>query len=89
MMRVPFRATTFPFATAMPNLDFTLTGDYVELHNLLKLTALADSGGAAKMLVASGAVTVDGRVELRKTCKIRAGQVVLVGDTRIAVHEDT
>jgi ribosome-associated protein len=74
-------------ANAMPNLDFTLTGDYVELHNLLKITGLADSGGSAKMMVADGAVTVDGRVETRKTCKIRAGQVVLLGDTRIAVHE--
>jgi ribosome-associated protein len=30
---------------------------------------------------------VDGEVELRKTCKIRAGQVVLLGDTRIAIRE--
>jgi len=72
---------------AMANLNFTLTGDYVELHNLLKLMNLADSGGSAKVLVASGEVKVDGRVELRKTCKIRAGQVVMLGDTRIAVHE--
>lgn len=72
---------------AMANLNFTLTGDHVELHNLLKLMGLADSGGAAKVLVASGEVRVDGRVELRKTCKIRAGQVVMLGDTRIAVHE--
>ena len=71
----------------MANLDFTLTGEHVELHNLLKVMGLADSGGAAKALVATGAVTVDGRVELRKTCKVRAGQVVMLGDTRIAVHE--
>ena len=58
----------------MPNLDFTLTGEYVELHNLLKITGLADSGGTAKLIVASGAVKVDGAVELRKTCKIRAGR---------------
>ncbi|MBI0325941.1 RNA-binding S4 domain-containing protein [Burkholderia plantarii] len=70
----------------MPNLDFTLTGEFVELHNLLKITGVADSGGSAKVLVASGAVRVDGAVELRKTCKIRAGQVVLFEDTRIAVH---
>ncbi|KAF1028531.1 MAG: putative protein YbcJ [Burkholderia plantarii] len=70
----------------MPNLDFTLTGDYVELHNLLKITGLADSGGSAKVLVAAGAVKVDGQVELRKTCKIRQGQVVLFQDTRIAIH---
>jgi ribosome-associated protein len=72
---------------AMPNLDFTLTGEYVELHNLLKLMGLADSGGAAKALVAAGAVKVDGRIESRKTCKIRAGQVVMLAHTRIAVHE--
>jgi ribosome-associated protein len=71
----------------MANLNFTLTGEYVELHNLLKLTGLADSGGSAKALVASGVVKVDGRAELRKTCKIRAGQVVIFGDTRIAVQE--
>src|SRR5215475_9493879 len=89
IMRVDFqRLSRHPsIATAMPNLDFTLTGDYVELHNLLKITGLADSGGSAKVIVASGAVTVDGQVETRKTCKIRAGQVVLLGDTRIAVHE--
>lgn len=74
-------------AIAMANLNFTLTGDYVELHNLLKLMGLADTGGMAKGLVAEGEVKVDGRVELRKTCKIRAGQVVMLGDTRIAVHE--
>lgn len=34
------------------------------------------AGGAGKALVASGAVSVDGAQELRKTCKIRAGQTV-------------
>ena len=42
-------------------------------------------GGAAKALIASGRVQVDGRDELRKTCKIRAGQVVTLGDVRIRV----
>ena len=32
-------------------------------------------------------VTVDGQPESRKTAKIRAGQVVMLGDIRIAVHE--
>ena len=36
----------------MPQLEFTLTGDYVELHNLLKMMGLADSGGSAKARVA-------------------------------------
>jgi len=50
--------------------------DHVELNQLLKLAGLCDSGGAGKAIVASGAVFVDGAVELRKTCKIRAGQTV-------------
>jgi ribosome-associated protein len=37
------------------------------------------------MLVASGAVRVDGQTELRKTCKIRAGQEVRIEDVRIRV----
>jgi len=69
----------------MPNLVFDLDRDFVELNQLLKLTGVCDSGGAGKHLVASGAVRVDGDVELRKTCKIRVGQVVQVGDTRIQV----
>ena len=69
----------------MPHQRFPLEGDFVELNQLLKLTGLCDSGGAGKALVASGVVRVDGQVELRKTCKIRAGQVVLVGDSRIIV----
>lgn len=69
----------------MPVLPFELEGDYVELNQLLKLSGLCDSGGAGKAIVASGAVAVDGRQELRKTCKIRAGQVVRLDDVEIRV----
>lgn len=69
----------------MPHQRFELDREYVELNQLLKLAGLCDSGGAGKHLVASGAVQVDGAVELRKTCKIRAGQTVRVGDRDIAV----
>lgn len=69
----------------MQQIEFGLNGEYVELNQLLKLVGVCDSGGAGKMLVASGDVKVDGKVELRKTCKIRAGQVVQLGDVRIKV----
>ncbi|CAN4280065.1 RNA-binding S4 domain-containing protein [Pseudoxanthomonas sp. LjRoot125] len=69
----------------MQTLDFDLDRDHVELNQLLKLVGLADSGGQGKAIVASGEVTVDGVVELRKTAKIRAGQVVRVGDAEIRV----
>ena len=69
----------------MQHIRFDLERDHVELNQLLKLAGLCDSGGAGKALVASGAVKVDGIVELRKTCKIRAGQRVNTGDVEIAV----
>ena len=69
----------------MQHIDFELDRDHVELNQLLKLVGLCDSGGAGKAIVASGAVTVDGETELRKTCKVRAGQVVVVDDVEIRV----
>ena len=69
----------------MTRLDFELDRDHVELNQLLKLAGLCDSGGQGKAIVASGAVSVDGVQELRKTCKIRAGQVVRIEDFEIHV----
>ena len=74
-----------PKCPAMPSQTFQLEGEYVELNQLLKLTGIAASGGEGKHLVADGLVTVDGVVELRKTCKIRAGQVVEIDDETIRV----
>jgi ribosome-associated protein len=70
----------------MKHIDFELRGEHITLDNLLKATGLAGSGGAAKAMVAEGLVQVDGREELRKTCKIRAGQVVQVHGARIRVE---
>jgi len=69
----------------MNDIEFKLIGDYVELNQLLKLAGVCQSGGAGKRRVAAGEVAVDGQVETRKTCKIRAGQVVSVDDQRIRV----
>ena len=70
---------------AMQHVDFELEREFVELNQLLKLAGVVDSGGAGKHLVAEGLVRVDGEVELRKTCKVRSGQVVSVGDVEIKV----
>lgn len=69
----------------MTRLQFELDRDYVELNQLLKLIGLCDSGGQGKQIVASGAVYVDGKQELRKTCKIHAGQIVRIEDIEIRV----
>ena len=74
-----------PYTARMQRIDFDLDREHVELNQLLKLAGIADSGGQGKAIVASGAVTVDGAVELRKTAKIRAGQSVRIGDVEIRV----
>ncbi|MFL6673930.1 MAG: RNA-binding S4 domain-containing protein [Massilia sp.] len=69
----------------MQTTTFELTSEFVELNQLLKLVGLVDSGGAGKNMVASGVVSVDGKKELRKTAKIRSGQIVTVGDLKVLV----
>jgi ribosome-associated protein len=70
---------------AMSHRTFQLEKEFVELHVLLKLLAIAPSGGAAKVMIAAGHVSVDGVRETRKACKIRGGQVVRVADDEILV----
>ena len=70
----------------MQTRTFQLRDEFIELHHLLKFEGVASSGGEAKALVAAGKVLVDGVVELRKSCKIRAGQQVRAGDVWIDVR---
>lgn len=70
----------------MQKIVFDLTSEFIEVNQLLKLVGLVDSGGAGKNMVASGAVSVDGKQELRKTAKIRSGQTVTIGDLNIRVQ---
>lgn len=60
---------------------------YIELHNLLKLEGWCETGGVAKQAIAAAMVSVNGRVELRKGCKIRAGSIVTYNGRSIQVIE--
>lgn len=64
---------------------FQLRGEFIPLNDLLKLLGLAPSGGAAKALIAEGAVTVDGEIETRIRRKLRPGQVVRFKDEEIRI----
>jgi ribosome-associated protein len=66
--------------------EFSLEGrEYIALNDLLKITGLCDSGGAAKTVIAGGKVKVGGQTELRKTCKIRNGQIVEYAGEKITI----
>jgi ribosome-associated protein len=57
--------------------EFSLDGsDHIDLCDLMKLVDFAPNGAVAKHIIATGVVKVDGQVETRKRCKIRAGQVI-------------
>jgi ribosome-associated protein len=73
----------------MVPVDFVLRGEHITLDALLKATGLAESGGRAKAMIAAGQVQVDGQPEWRKTCKLRAGQVVALAGTRIRIRAAT
>lgn len=70
----------------MELIDFDLRGEFITLDALLKATGLAGSGGAAKLMVTSGRVQVDGREELRRGAKLRAGQVVALAGARVRLR---
>ena len=70
----------------MQTLTFEIRGEFITLDRLLKATGVAASGGGAKTLVSEGRVQVDGRDELRKTAKLRPGQVVSLTGTRIQLR---
>jgi len=53
-----------------------LEADFVELYKILKFEGLADSGGAAKQVIADGQVSVNGEVETKKRKKISAGDKI-------------
>ena len=72
----------------MQPIEFVINTEYIELCNLLKLVDLADSGGRGKAMVAEGLVKVDGELELRKTAKIKAGQIIECEGKRILITID-
>jgi ribosome-associated protein len=68
---------------------FALRGEHITLDALLKATGLADSGGAAKGLITSAQVRVNGQPELRRGRKLRAGDEVLLGQALIRIEVGT
>lgn len=64
---------------------FKLTGEYIQLHQLLKATDLVESGGRAKAVIQGGEVTVNNEQETRRGKKLRKGDVVEFADRQILI----
>ena len=58
----------------------------IELCQFIKFGGLAESGGAAKQLVAEGSVLVNGAIETRKRKQLAEGDKVTVAGETIVVR---
>lgn len=58
--------------------DVAIDSDIIRLGQFLKLADLIDTGGEAKIVIASGDVTVNGEVDTRRGRQLHPGDVVEV-----------
>lgn len=59
-------------------MEFSLKDqEYIELNKLLQILNWVGSGGEAKTVINEELVLVNGKVELRKRCKLRVGDKVV------------
>jgi ribosome-associated protein len=69
-------------------MTFNLEGtEYIELKNLLKVSGICRTGGAAKAAIEEGLVSVDGVKETRKGLKVKVGQVASLGPQSVRVEK--
>ncbi|AEV85996.1 RNA-binding protein S4 [Actinoplanes sp. SE50] len=65
--------------------DVSINGEMIRLGQFLKLADLIDTGGEAKVLIASGDVTVNDEVDTRRGRQLHPGDVVEVLGNRARV----
>ena len=58
----------------------------IELYKILKFEGMAESGGRARVVVASGRVLVNGVIETQKRKKIVSGDTIEFDDDKIFIR---
>lgn len=58
--------------------DVMIRGEKIDLDQFMKLSGMADTGGAAKLLIRGGMVTVNGEPELRARRTLVIGDLVVM-----------
>jgi ribosome-associated protein len=65
--------------------EVEIEGEMIRLGQLLKLSALADSGADAREILLARGVTVNGAPEARRGRQLHRGDVVAVGEQTVQV----
>lgn len=60
--------------------EISITTDYIKLDQFLKLCAVAQTGGQAKLMISEGMITVNGVVAFERGKKIRKNDIVDIKD---------
>jgi ribosome-associated protein len=63
----------------------SITGETIRLGQLLKLSGVAGDGAEAKVLIASGQVSVNGEPELRRGRQLRVDDRVDAGGEQLTI----
>ncbi len=63
-----------------------ITGEYIQLNQLLKLMSWVNDGGMANDVIDQGLVKVDGNIETRRRNKIKPGMKVEFNGNSIIVE---
>lgn len=71
----------------MSDDDADHTVSPLRLDHFLKMNAISESGGQAKLMIQNGEVKVNGEVETRRRRKLSVGDVVEVGGKKFPVTE--
>ena len=69
--------------------DVPIRDESIRLGQFLKLANLVESGAEAKPVIADGAVTVNGEVELRRGRQLVKGDVVVLGPQSARVADES
>ncbi|HZV73741.1 MAG TPA: RNA-binding S4 domain-containing protein [Conexibacter sp.] len=65
--------------------ELEIRGEVIRLGQLLKLAGLVGSGAEAKVLLADGAVSVNGEPEERRGRQLRRGDVITAAGEQIRI----
>ena len=68
--------------------NIKISTEFIKLDALLKFGGIAETGGDAKLIVQDGEVSVNGEICTQRGRKIRAGDIIRVGDLELSVEAE-
>ena len=66
--------------------SYKITGEYIQLNQLVKVMGWCENGADANYLIDEGLVKVNGEVELRKRNKIKPGFIVEFEGEKVVIE---